>query len=114
VFFCKDFPGTKIIHKNDALYLHIQYHNEYKQFKWMLEFDLLESGSSGFVFTKDEFKQAIQIFESKPFDFKFRQQRGLNESKYRTKNVESRFYLIIFIVFGLCQKMMRIFQIVGD
>lgn len=79
VFFCKDFPGTKILHKNDALYLHIEYHNQYKQFKWMLEFDLLESGSSGFVFTEDEFKRAIQICESEPFDFKLRQQRGLND-----------------------------------
>ncbi|MDJ0615651.1 MAG: hypothetical protein QNJ63_02710 [Calothrix sp. MO_192.B10] len=73
VFFGDDCPGYGVIAQNDLLYLRVHYRGKNK-FKWLFEFDILESGKTGgsVAFTKDEFCQIIQILESKNFDWRER------------------------------------------
>lgn len=58
VFFCDDFPSNKFVHEHDLLYLWIHYDGK-KKFKWLWEFDILESGITRYsvAFTKDEWRR---------------------------------------------------------
>ncbi len=73
VFFGEELSRPRFINERDLLYLHLDKKSA-KKFKWSLEFDIWASGKTNesVVFTEDEFREIIALFESKPFDWNHR------------------------------------------
>jgi len=74
VFFGEELSRPCFINERDLLYLHLDKNNT-KKFKWSLKFDIWASGKTNesVVFTEDEFRAIIALFESKPFNWNNRQ-----------------------------------------
>ena len=73
VFFGEELSRPCFINERDLLYLHLDKNNT-KKFKWSLKFDIWASGKTNesVVFTEDEFRAIIALFESKPFNWNHR------------------------------------------
>jgi predicted restriction endonuclease len=73
VFFGEELSRSRSINERDLLYLHLDKKSA-KKFKWSLKFDIWASGKTNesVVFTEDEFREIIALFESKPFDWNHR------------------------------------------
>jgi len=70
VFFGEELSTPRFINERDLLYLHLDKKSA-RKFKWSLKFDIWASGKTyeSVVFTEDEFREIIALFESKPFDW---------------------------------------------
>ena len=70
VFFGEELSTPRFINERDLLYLHLDKNNT-KKFKWSFKFDIWASGKTNesVVFTEDEFREIIALFESKPFNW---------------------------------------------